>query len=54
MPCIFSSYSLKYGIFWAKIGLIVQSFRIIFDVAHTKYNYNRIKAILQLELDRID
>ena len=26
----------------AKIGLVVQSFCIIFDVAHTKYNYKKI------------
>ena len=37
----------------AKIGLVVQSFCIIFDVAHTKYNYNRMKVMLQLEMDRI-
>ena len=40
--------------FLAKIVLVVQSFCIIFDVAHTKYNYNRIKVMLQLEMDRID
>ena len=40
--------------FFAKIGLVVQSFCIIFDIAHTKYNYNRIKVMLQLEMDRID
>ena len=39
--------------FLARIGLFVQSFCNIFDVAHTKYNYNRIKVMLQLELDRI-
>ena len=27
--------------FLAKIGLVVQSFCIILDVAHIKYNYNR-------------
>ena len=40
--------------FLAKIGLVVQSFCIIFDFAHTKYNYNRIKVMSQLEMDRID
>ena len=40
--------------FFAKIGLVVQSYCIIFDVAHTKYNYNRIKIMLQLDMDRID
>ena len=39
---------------WAKIGLVVQSFCIIFDVAHTKYNYNHVKVILEVEMDRID
>ena len=40
--------------FLAKIGLVMQSFCIIFDFAHTKYNYNCIKVMLQLEMDRID
>ena len=53
MPCIFLATASNKA-FFAKIGLVVQSFCIMFDVAHTKYNYNRIKVMLQLEMDRID